>query len=163
MSLNDATLHLLCGKIAAGKSTLTAQLGKLANTIVVSEDHWLSRLYPGEMASIADYVRCSARLRDAMSAHLVAILKSSTSIVLDFPANTPANRAWMRMIFEEAGASHQLHFLDVPDAVCKARLRARNARGEHEFAATDEQFELITRHFVAPTPDEGFNIVVHQQ
>jgi predicted kinase len=163
MSLNDAALHLLCGKIAAGKSTLSAQLGKLANTIVVSEDHWLSRLYPGEMASIADYVRCSARLRDAMRAHLVAILTSGTSVVLDFPANTPPNRAWMRTIFEEARASHQLHFLDVPDAVCKARLRARNARGEHEFAATDEQFELITRHFVAPTPDEGFNVVVHQQ
>jgi hypothetical protein len=33
----------------------------------------------------------------------------------------------MRGIFEAAGAAHQLHFLDVPDAVCKQRLRARNA------------------------------------
>jgi predicted kinase len=162
MSLNKATLHLLCGKIAAGKSTLTSQLGKLANTVIVSEDRWLSRLYPGEVASIADYVRCSARLRDAMGAHLVAVLKSGTSIVLDFPANTVDNRAWMRGIFEEAGAPHKLHFLDVPDAICKARLRARNARGGHVFAATDEQFEVITRHFVAPTPDEAFNIVVHR-
>ncbi|HTH52524.1 MAG TPA: ATP-binding protein [Edaphobacter sp.] len=163
MSSNEATLHLLCGKIAAGKSTFSAELGKLPNTVIVSEDLWLSLLYPEEMTSVADYVRRSACLRDAMGPHLVALLKSGVSIVLDFPANTPANRAWMRMIFEEAGASHQLHYLDVPDAVCKARLRARNASGEHEFAATDEQFDLITSYFVAPKPDEGFNVVLHQQ
>lgn len=162
MSSNEATLHLLCGKIGAGKSTLTAQLGKLPNTIIVSEDHWLSRLYP-EMTSVADYVRCSARLRDAIGSHLTALLKSGVSIVLDFPANTLASRAWMRTIFEEAGASHQLHYLDVPDAVCKARLRARNGSGEHEFAATDDQFDLITSRFVAPTSEEGFNVVLHQQ
>jgi predicted kinase len=163
MSSNKAMLHLLCGKIAAGKSTLAAQFGNLPNTVVVSEDHWLSRLYPGEITSVADYVRRSAHLQNAMRSHLAALLKSGVSVVLDFPANTPANRAWMRTIFEDAGAPHQLHYLDVPDAVCKARLRARNARGSHEFAATDEQFDFITSHFVAPASEEGFNIVVHQQ
>ncbi|MET2826563.1 AAA family ATPase [Mesorhizobium shangrilense] len=162
MSSNKPKLHLLCGKIAAGKSTLAAQLGNLPGTVVVSEDHWLSRLYPGEMTSVADYVNRSARLRNAMELHLIDLLKSGVSVVLDFPANTPANRAWMRTIFEQAGASHQLHYFDVSDAVCKARLRARNASGDHEFAATDKQFDLITSHFVAPTPDEGFTVVIHR-
>ena len=162
MPMNQATLHLLCGKIAAGKSTLTAQLGSLPNTIVISEDHWLSRLYAGQMNSVADYIRCSALLRDAIGPHLVTLLQNGVSVVLDFPANTLANRAWMRTIFEAAESAHQLHFLDVPDAVCKARLRERNARGDHEFAATDEQFDLITSHFVVPTSDEGFDIVVHR-
>lgn len=40
--------------------------------------------------------------------------------------------------------------------MCKARLRARNARGEHPFQASDEAFEQITRHFVAPAAAEGF-------
>jgi predicted kinase len=84
------------------------------------------------------------------------------SVVLDFPANTLANRAWMRSIFEAAGAAHRLHYLDVPDEICRARLHARNAGGEHEFAATDEQFDLITSYFVPPTAAEGFEIVVHR-
>lgn len=163
MSQNEATLHMLCGKIAAGKSTLSQQLAKFPNTVVVSEDHWLSRLFRDEMVSVADYIRYSARLREAIAPHLVALLKTGVSIVLDFPANTPATRAWMRMIFEQAQSAHQLHFLDAPDAICKARLRARNARGEHEFAATDEEFELITSYFTAPTPEEGFNVVHHGQ
>ena len=162
MPSNETTLHLLCGKIAAGKSTLTAQLAKNPGTVVISEDDWLARLYPGDMVSVADYVRCSARFKDAMTPHLVALLRSGVSIVLDVPANTTTHRAWMRELFEMAQVNHQLPYLDVPDAVCKARLRARNASGEHDFAATDEQFDLITSHFVAPTSNEGFNIVHHR-
>ncbi|WP_188115451.1 hypothetical protein [Stenotrophomonas cyclobalanopsidis] len=41
----------------------------------------------------------------------------------------------------------------------KARLRARNARGEHPFQASDAEFEQITRHFVAPAPEEGFQVI----
>jgi predicted kinase len=162
MSSNETTLHLLCGKIAAGKSTLTAELGSVPHTIVISEDEWLSRLYPDEMTTVGDYVRCSARLREAMGPHVTRLLNAGVSVVLDFPANTLANRAWMRSIFETAGVAHQLHYLDVPDDVCKARLRARNASGEHAFAATDEQFDLITSYFVAPKPEEGFDVIVHR-
>ena len=162
MSSKESTLHLLCGKIAAGKSRLTAKLGSAPCTVVVSEDEWLPRLYPNEMASVADYVRCSARLREAIGPHIVRLLTAGVSVVLDFPANTLANRAWMRSIFEAAAVAHQLHFLDVPDQVCKARLRARNASGSHPFAVTEEQFELIASYFVAPMPEEGFDVIVYR-
>jgi len=162
MSTNQPTLHLVCGKIAAGKSTLTSELGSLPRSIVVREDHWLARLYPEEQNTLADYVRNSTRLRTAMGPHLVELLRTGISVVLDFPANTPASRAWMRGLSENAKVAHQLHYLDVPDDVCKARLRQRNAKGEHEFMVTDEQFDVFTSHFVAPTPDEGLNVILHR-
>ncbi len=62
-----------------------------------------------------------------------------------------------------AGAAYQLHFLDVADEVCKARLRARNALGEHPFQVSDEEFEQITRHFVAPAAEEGFVVTRYTQ
>jgi hypothetical protein len=58
-----------------------------------------------------------------------------------------------RRVYEQAGANHQLHFLDVPDDVCRERLRRRNAAGTHDFAASDEEFDLITSHFMPPFPD----------
>ena len=161
MSTYDAILHLLCGKIAAGKSSLAARLGEAPLTVIVSEDEWLSRLFGSEMVSVEDYIRCAARLRAAMRPHLVALLRAGLSVVLDYPANTVANRAWMRGIGEEAGVVHQLHWLDVPDEICRARLRARNAAGAHEFAATDAQFDQITAYFVPPSVEEGLEIVVH--
>ena len=157
-----ATLHLLCGKIAAGKSSLAAKLGAAPLTVIVSEDKWTAPLFGSEMATVEDYVRCSAKLRAAMGPHLVDLLKAGVSVVLDFPANTLANRAWMKQLAEAAGVPHQLHFLDVPDDICRARMHARNAAGEHEFAPTDEHFDLITSYFVPPTAAEGFEIVVHR-
>ena len=162
MCSNETTLHLVCGKIAAGKSTLTAQLGQCPGTIVVAEDAWLSQLYPGQQTSLADYVRNSARLRSVMGPHLVALLRAGVSVVLDFPANTPASRAWMRGLFAQAGVAHQLHHLDVADEICKARLRQRNQEGRHVFTVTDEEYDLFSSYFVAPTPDEGFDMIVHR-
>ena len=155
-------LHLLCGKIASGKSTLAASLSETPGTLVISEDTWLAALYADQMASVADYVRCAGKLRLALTPHLVALLKAGVSVVLDFPANTVANRQWMMTVIRESGVPHQLHFLDVADDICKTRLRARNASGEHDFAASDEQFDLITRYFVAPEEQEGFNIIRYQ-
>lgn len=162
MSTNQPTLHMVCGKIAAGKSTLTAKLAAAPGTILIAEDHWTSHLFGPEMKSVADYVRYSARLRAAMTDHIVGLLRAGLSVVLDFPANTPANRQWMRGLFEAAGAEHQLHFLDVPDEICRARLHARNAAGTHEFSVTDAEFDLITSRFVPPAADEGFKVIVYR-
>lgn len=156
-----ATLHLVCGKIGSGKSTLTQRLASAPHTVRISEDDWLSRLYPNEIHTLADYVRCAGRLRDAMSGHIEALLRIGVSVVLDFPANTVATRAWMRGVYERAGAAHALHLLDVPDEVCKARLRARNAAGDHPFETSDAEFDQISRHFAPPTADEGFNVIRH--
>ncbi len=156
---NRAVLHMVCGKIAAGKSTLTAELGQMPSTVVISEDFWLSRLFGPEMKDVGDYIRCSRRLREAVGPHVQDLLRAGVSVVLDFPANTVAMRAWMRTLFEAADADHRLHFLDVPDDVCKARLRARNAAGTHDFAASDAEFEQISSYFVPPSQTEGFNVI----
>ena len=154
-------LHLICGKIAAGKSTLAAKLGRERNTVVVSEDDWLAALYGDEMATIQDYVRCAAKLEAAIGPHISALLTAGLSVVLDFHANTVERRAWMRGMAQTANVAQILHVLEVPDEVCIARLHARNAEGEHPFAATEAQFRQVSKHFVAPMADEGFDIVRH--
>jgi predicted kinase len=99
------TLYLLCGKIAAGKSTLARRLAARPVTLLISEDHWTSKLFADDLRTIDDYGRYSARLRAAMGPHIVDILRQGLSIVLDFPANTVGNRKWMRSLIEESGAA----------------------------------------------------------
>jgi predicted kinase len=159
MAPPNATLHMMCGKIAAGKSTLSAKLGKAENTVVICEDRWIDDLYPGEIQTLGDYSRRSDRLRATLTPHIVDLLRAGTSVVLDFHANTIRARGWMRGLFGEGRASHQLHFLDVPDEVCRARLHARIASGRP--GVSDEEFDHITRFFVPPDRREGFNIMMH--
>ena len=155
-------LFLVSGKIAAGKSTLARKLATHRATVLVSEDHWLAKLYPGDISTLDDYVRCSARLREAFHPHIVSLLGAGLSVVMDFPANTIRQRKWLRGLFEAADVAHELHYIDVADEVCKKRLRDRNQAGEHPFQASEAEFDLFTSYFVAPTPDEGFNIVIHR-
>jgi predicted kinase len=156
-------LHLFCGKIAAGKSTLAARLASAPQTVLIAEDDWLNALFADELVALPDYVRCSSKLRHILAPHIAAVLNAGVSVVLDFPANTVEQRSWMRGILENTTASHQLHLLDAPDEVCLARLRERNSRGEHPFAVTEAQFHQFSSHFVAPSPDERFTVVRHNE
>ncbi len=161
MHTNQPTLHILCGKIASGKSTLAARLGAHPGTVVIAEDTWLEALFADKLQSLEDYVRCSTRLRGVMGPHVAALLDANVSVVLDFAANTHGQRRWLKEIVEATGVSHNLHFLDLSDEVCLARLQARNASGDHPFVVTDAQFHEVTSYFTAPAADEGFNIVRH--
>lgn len=156
------TLHLLCGKIASGKSTLAKTLAAEQGAIVLSEDQWLANLYPGEIQSIADYLRCTLRVRGVLEPLVIDLLACGVNVVLDFPANTLANRQWLLGLAQAAKVPHCLHYLELDDATCRARLHARNARGDHDFAASDAEFDLITRHFSVPSEEEGLVIEVHR-
>ena len=162
MNKPSSTLFLICGKIAAGKSTLAKELSSKDTTILISEDEWLAKLYPEEILNIRDYQTYSSRLRAVMRPHIETLLYQGMSVVLDYPANTLKMRVWMRQIFETAGAHHELHFLDVEDEVCLKRLEERNNAGTHEFQASKEEFQLITSYFSAPGEDKGFHVITHK-
>lgn len=160
--MTDPMLHMICGKIAAGKSTLAAQLARADRTVLIAEDDWLGALFSDQMSSGQDYLRYSARLQSVMAPHVAALLQAGLSVVLDFPANTPQQRGWMRALLQQTEAEHQMHLLDASDATCLARLKARNAAGTHPFTVTEAQFHRFTSHFAPPDPEEGFAVIRHQ-
>ena len=154
-------LHLVCGLICAGKSTLCATLSDQPNTIALSEDVWLKTLFGPDLQTMSDYVTYSKRLHALMIPHVTTLLHSGLSVVLDFPANTLKQRAWLKALIDNAGCDHTMHHLDVPLEECKKRLRTRNASGLHQFIVSEEQFDQFSAHFVAPDPSEGFTLQRH--
>ena len=156
-----ATLHSICGKIGAGKSTLADELAAPPGVIAMSEDTWLAGLYPGEIADLPAYADRSRRLRRVLGPHLQALLAAGITVGLDFPANRLQTRDWARDIARAAGAAHVVHWLDVPDAECLARLRRRNALGQHPFQTNDAEFAQITALFEPPRAGEGSPVVHH--
>ena len=163
MSNNKSTLHVFCGKIAAGKSTMATKLAEPLGTVLIAEDEWLAALFSEEMATGKDYMRCASKLRHITGPHITSLLNAGVSVVLDFQANTLESRKWVRGILNQTHADHQFHVLLPPDEVCVARLRARNASGAHPFSVTEAEFHQFSKHFVPPSPQEGFNLVIHDQ
>jgi predicted kinase len=158
------TLLFLCGKMAAGKSTLAKHLAQREGAILLEQDHFLATLFPGEIVDIPAYSKYSARLRDALTPHICALLSAGHSVVLDFPGNTKAQRTWFRQLFESANAHHELHFLDATDDLCKRQLRERSSRLPSGSAfSSDAEFDAITLYFQPPGDDEHFNVIRYER
>ncbi len=98
MSAPPPTLYMLCGKISAGKSTLAAKLAAADKTVLIGEDEWLAPLFSEELHAPKDYVRSAAKLRVAMTPHILTLLNTGLSVVLDFQANTVESRTWMKAL-----------------------------------------------------------------
>ena len=159
MTNSQPTLHFMCGKAGAGKSTVAAKLATAHNAIVLCEDVFLARLFAPEMNTFDDYLRYSKRLKTVIEPLVVDLLLARQSVVLDFPANTMALRHWFRSIFERANVAHQLHFVDTPDHVCLERIAQRNRElPEGAHTLTVEQFNYISSFFEPPVLAEGFTV-----
>jgi predicted kinase len=159
--MNTSTkLMFLCGKMAAGKSTLARDLAERNRAVLLVQDEWLDLLFPGEITDIPGFIERSSRLNHALAPHICALLSKGVSVVLDFPANTKTQRAWFRGILERAHVEHELHFVDAPDALCKRQLKDRSKHLPPGTPwTTDAEFEAVTAYFQPPSEDEGFHVV----
>jgi predicted kinase len=159
-----AKLMFLCGKMAAGKSTLARDLAEREDAILLVQDDFLEHLWPGEITDIPEFIDRSARLKNALAPHICALLSKGISVVLDFPGNTKAQRAWFRELFERSSIEHELHFVDASDDLCKRQLKDRSRHLPPGTAWTTEaEFEAVTAYFQPPSEEEGFNVVCHER
>jgi predicted kinase len=157
-----ATLMFLCGKMAAGKSTLSRQLAERADAVLLVQDEFLAALFPGEIVDIPAFIARYARIKAALAPHIRALLARGVSVVLDFAGNTRTQRAWFRELVEGTGARLELHFVEASDALCKRQLKQRSAHLPEGTAWTTEaEFDAITALFEEPADDEGFIVIRH--
>ena len=159
--MNKGVLTFFCGKMGAGKTTKSLEVYHERNAVLLSEDEWLASVYPDSIKTLEDYVKYAGRLQPQMKKLAQSILAAGTNVVMDFPANTIPQREWFKSIFSEIQAPHELIYIDQPNEICLGKIAKRRIE-QPQRAATDseEMFELVTKYFVAPTADEGFNTTV---
>jgi predicted kinase len=157
------TLHFVAGMAGAGKTTLARRLAAEQPAVFISEDEWLFHLAE-PIETLDQYLIAARRVRRLLTPHIADLLRCDASVVLDFGGNTIGDRQWVRSIFEDAGAAHVLHYIDADEALCLARIHERNARqpeGIFFGIVTDAQVGEVNRHFLPPSPEERFTVVVH--
>jgi predicted kinase len=158
-----ATLHFICGKAGAGKTTLARQLGQTLPAVVICEDEWISTL-GFEIRSLEDFLLASAKCRSLIEPLASQLLRLGVSVVFDFAGNTTKSRQWVRTIFEATHADHVLHVIEATDSQCLANIHRRNddkPTGVYFGHVTEEIFHAVTAYYVPPQPEEGFRMVMH--
>lgn len=154
------TLYFFCGKMGAGKSTKSKQLAIEKQAVLLSEDEWLSSLYPNQISTFEDYLKFSAQFKPMVKKLVQNLLSVGTNVVMDFPGNTQKQRKWFLDIVLEINANHQLIYLNLNNEQCLRQI-AQRRKEQPERAAfdTEETFLYVTKFFEAPKASEGLNII----
>jgi predicted kinase len=156
-----ATLHFICGKAGAGKTT--RELGRTPPAVVFCEDEWIDTL-GFEIKSLENFQVASTRCRKLIAPLAGELLRMGVSVVFDFAGYTRKSRQWVRGIFEAAGAEHVLHVIEATDEQCLANIHRRNEEkppGIYSGYVSDETLHAVTAHFLPPQADEGFRVKVY--
>ena len=149
---------LLIGKVCSGKSTYAAQL---QDTVCLSVDEWMLRLYPEGCGEAHDV--CARRVRMALYDLAVKLAAKDVSVVLDWGF-------WGHALREEAkaalaGCSLDWRWICPPQSARSGWIDARNrsvASGETMAYIVDEGLEAkCDAQFEPPTSDElpGLTVV----
>jgi predicted kinase len=152
--------------MAAGKSTPAKRLAEGEGAVLLAQDELLEQLFEGEIVDLAAFVKYSGRLQAAIGPHIISLLSTGVTVVLDFPANTKRQREWFRQLIEQAGAEHELHLIIASDDLCRRQLKLRSESLGLPTGTkwTNEAgFDEVTAYFDPPAEDERFRVVRHDR
>ena len=157
-------LIFICGKMGAGKSTKSKNLARDRNGVLLSEDEWLTSLYPELISSFDDYLKYSALMKPLLKEHVRRILEVGANVVMDFPANTTRQREWFKEIASESKTQHELIYIDASDELCLRQISERRTKQpERANFDTESMFYEVTKYFEAPSKNEGLNILIEKR
>ena len=105
--------------------------------------------------------RCESQIW-ATASHICA---NRGSVVLDLGFTKIERRTHFRSLAEHIGAPVQLHIIDAPYAIRKARVIRRNAeKGDtYSFEVAPMMFDFMEQAFESPTDDERQAAILVEQ
>ena len=143
---------VMVGISGSGKSTQAKAVAAERNAVLISEDEWLSKLYPDQISSFDDYIKFSSQLRPLIKAHVQNILRTGSSVVMDFPANTKRQREWFNKLSVEAESESELIYVKASDVLCLNQIAQRVIEQPSRAAFdTEDMFNHVTKYFEEPT------------
>ena len=154
-----ATLHVIFGPCAAGKTTYAHALARRENAVAFVLDEWGVRLFGPDVQGPLDFgwmlerlARCNALIWSTAT----DVLAAGSSVVLDLGLMRREQRERIRKLAQEAGLSVRWHFVDAPQAVRRARVAGRNETKGETFVreVPPEMFDMIEAMYEAPAPAE---------
>ena len=162
-----ATLNVIFGPCGAGKTTYAHTFARRERAVAFILDDWMARMFGPDMPDPLEYEwmlervgRCEAQIWSTAA----AVLAAGTPVILDIGLMRRDDRARVRQIAEATGLPLQVHFVDAPPDVRRARVQDRNeVRGEgFAIAVSPDMFDFIEGVYEAPQADELKGAVISE-
>jgi predicted kinase len=145
-----ATLVLMVGLPAAGKTTRAKELAAAHQALRLTPDHWMIPLFGDSMADGKRFV-----LEGRLISVALQVLRLGTSVVLDFGLWGRDERSALRWLARSAGTSCRVVYLPVDMDVQLARIAHRQATTPHRtFPMTEADVDAWREQFQVPDAAE---------
>ena len=132
---------------------------EVKSAVLLSEDNWLSQVYPNQIKTFDDYIRLSRQIRPLVRNLVKDVLRAGVNVVMDFPANTVSQREWFIKLCEEAESEHEMIYLEASNEICMKHLtNRRQEQPERSMFDTKEVFLHVTQYFEVPGDKEKINV-----
>jgi predicted kinase len=149
-SPRTATMLLMVGLPAAGKTTRAKELAAAHRALRLTPDHWMVPLFGDSMADGKRWVLEGRLISVALQA-----LRLGTSVVLDFGLWGRDERSALRWLARSAGASCRAVYLAVDKDVQLARIAHRQATAPHQtFPMSEADVDQWREQFQVPDTAE---------
>ena len=141
-----ATLVLMVGLPAAGKTTRARELASAHRALRLTPDHWMIPLFADPMAGRKRWVLEGRLISVALQA-----LRLGTGVALDFGLWGRDERSALRWLARSAGAACQVAYLPVDKDVQLARIAHRQETTPHQtFPMSEADVDAWREQFQVP-------------
>ncbi len=119
-----AAVYLMCGKICSGKSTHARQIRDAEHAVVLSVDEITLALFGQDAGDMLDeYVK---RTETYLYGKSVEIVRSGTSVVLDWGFWTKEERCFAKSFYASQGIRCEFHYIRIGQETWHRRIEKRN-------------------------------------
>ncbi len=156
MKKNKTKLHIICGFVGSGKTTLAKKLEKHHKAIRFSTDEWMIELFNFNGDFGKKYRDSKKRCKEFIWKLAKEILLSGQDVILDFGFWSRKERSLFFRRAKKIGVDPVLYFLDIPIDELKKRVVARNNKLDKKtFKITTRWFNKWSPLFEAPKSSEN--------
>jgi Predicted kinase len=149
-----ATLHLMVGLPCSGKTTYAKKLAETENVLLLTPDVWQLKLF-GQDFGEPEHDNRHTLIEEVMISVAYDVLKSGTSVILDFGFWAKSERDFFREKAKELNVGFKIHFMDTPLEELYRRVEIRNQIANDEIIHFDPKYlELWSSWFQPPDAEE---------
>ena len=121
-----ATVYILCGKIASGKTTYANKLKLNSNSVILSHDDLMLKLYDNCLGSKHD--ETVMRISNYFYELAEQLISLNINVIFDFGYWTKAERSFVKDYFSNKGINLEIHYLKTDDSKRLSWLEERNKK-----------------------------------
>lgn len=119
--MKKATLHIMQGFIAAGKSTYAQKLAAELGAVHLNPDIWVTENFSKE-EYMQNWNKCFEIAVKALWEETKKHLSAQTDVILDMGFWRRKDRKYAKMIAEKCGTDFKHYYIYAPDEVLKQRI-----------------------------------------